>query len=338
MKVGLLLVVGSVVAVLASLATAGFVVVRPLYGDYGMKIVDGRLVEYDGSDLVLRGINHGYAWHRARTETFADVKATGANAIRVVMSIGRLWPANTVADVTEVVRLCRRHRLICVIDAHDTIGYGQVPGAATIAHAVDFWIGVRAALVGQENHVILNVANEPYGNFGFAGWAAETSDAIRRLRSAGFQNMLMVDAPDWGQDASFTMRDRAAEVLAADPARKTVLSVHMYGTFDTAAKVDDYLTSFTSREWPIVVGEFADRHLYGEPDEDSIMRYTQRYGIGYLGWSWSGNTDPYAYLDAVLDFDPTRRTPWGERLVAGPDGIATTSTEAAIYRRPALRG
>jgi mannan endo-1,4-beta-mannosidase len=140
----------------------------------------------------------------------------------------------------------------------------------------------------------------------------------------------MVDAPDWGQDLSFTMRDSAPKVLAADPAGNIVFDIHMYGVFDTPTKVQTYLQSFVNRRLPIVVGEFSDNHPYGKPADDAILAYTQQYRLGYLGWSWSGNTEA-AYLDMVKNFNPALRTPWGVRFLTGVNGLTTHVREATIF-------
>jgi mannan endo-1,4-beta-mannosidase len=303
---------------------------RPPPPRLGIHVVDGRLVEFDGADLVLRGINHGYTWYPTRTRAFADIKATGANAVRVALSTGQRWPENGVRDVAFVVDQCRRNRLICVLDAHDTVGRGVQAGAATIAQAVDYWTRVKSALDGSESYVVVNLADEPSALFHSTTWTADTVAGVARMRAAGFKHTLMVDAPDWGQDNSYVMRDNAPAVLAADPTGNLVFSVHMYGTFDTLATVHAYLAAFVARRLAVVVGEFSSQHQYGNPDEDAIMAQCQAYGIGYLGWSWSGNRG-FEYLDVVTDFDPRRRTVWGQRLLAGPDGIQATAREASVF-------
>jgi mannan endo-1,4-beta-mannosidase len=299
----------------------------------GIQVRDGRLVESDGHDLVLRGINYPYTWYPTQVvSSLAGIKAAGANAARLSLASGLRWPANSAAQITNIISLCRHDKLICVLDVHDTIVIGQEGAASTLAQAVDYWIRVRAALAGQEDYVILNVGDEPYGNHEFGAWATEAGAAIRRLRAAGIRNTLMIDAPDWGQDGSFIMRDHAGTVLAADPTGNTVFDIHMYGVFNKAPKVQAYLASFASRKLPIVIGEFGYYHPYGDPDEDAIMHFAQVYSIGYLGWSWSGNTDGVEYLDMVNNFDAARRTPWGIRFIAGQDGLNIGSREASVYR------
>jgi Cellulase (glycosyl hydrolase family 5). len=232
-----------------------------------------------------------------------------------------------------VISRCKQHHLICVLDVHDTVGLGELGGAATLAQATDYWLRIKHALTGQENYVIINIGDEPYGSNHAQTWVADTAAAIRRLRAAGFRHALMVDAPDWGQDDSFTMRDNAPAVLAADPHASTIFSVHMYGVFNSAAKVRNYMASYARRGLALVVGEFGYQHTYGNPDEDAVMAYAQANHIGYLGWSWSGNDPLVGYLDMVNGFDPRRRTWWGNRFITGPNGLSTTSQEASVYHR-----
>jgi mannan endo-1,4-beta-mannosidase len=297
----------------------------------GFRVQNGRLLEASGNDFVMRGVNHAHTWYPNRISSLAHIKAKGANTVRVVLASGDRWARNDTADVANVISQCKQNRLICVLEVHDTTGYGDQSGAITLSRAADYWISVKSALTGQENHVIVNIGNEPYGNLTYLAWTAGTKAAIQKLRNAGFNHTLMVDAPNWGQDWAFTMRDNAASVFAADPDRNTVFSIHMYGVFDTAAEVNDYLNRFVAAKLPIVVGEFGHDHSDGNPDEDAILATTQRLGLGYLGWSWSGNSSDVGYLDMVTGFDPDRLTSWGRRLFDGANGIAATAEEAAIY-------
>ncbi len=297
----------------------------------GFHVSGGRLYESNGNEFVMRGVNHAHTWYAAETGSFADVKALGANTVRVVLSSGHQWTKNDTADVANVVSLCKQNRLICVLEVHDTTGYGEQSAAVSLATAVDYWLSVKSALVGQEQYVIVNIGNEPYGNTNYQSWTQDTATAIGRLRSGGFTHTIMVDAPNWGQDWSFTMRDNAATVFAADPARNTVFSIHMYGVFDTAAEINDYLGRFLAAGLPIVVGEFGHNHSDGNPDEDTILATAQANRLGYLGWSWSGNGGGVEYLDMATGFDPTALTSWGQRIFNGDNGIRQTAREATVY-------
>lgn len=325
---------GGVAAFAAAAAAMTTLAAPPAQAAAGFTVRGSQILDANGNPFVMRGVNHAHTWYPDKLSSLADIKALGANTVRVVLSSGDRWTRNDASDVTTVINQCKANRLICVLEVHDTTGYGEEAAAATLARAVDYWIGIRSALAGQERYVMLNIGNEPYGNTDPAGWVTDTKNAITRLRAAGFEHSIMVDAPNWGQDWSFTMRDNAASVFATDPPRNTIFSIHMYGVFDTAAEITDYLGRFRGAGLPIVVGEFGFDHSDGDPDEDTIMATAQALGIGYLGWSWSGNGGGVEYLDLVTNFDSGRLTSWGERLFHGPNGIKATSREATVYGTP----
>jgi mannan endo-1,4-beta-mannosidase len=309
------------------------VAVQPAQAAAGFTVSNGRLYDANGNEFVMRGVSHAHTWYQSQTGSFANIKALGANTVRVVLATGDQWAKNDTADVANVVSLCKANKLICVLEAHDTTGYGEASAAVSLDKAVDYWLSIKSALVGQEKYVIVNIGNEPYGNNAatVANWATDTANAIKRLRAGGLEHTLMVDAPNWGQDWTFTMRDNASTVFAADPQRNTVFSIHMYGVFDTAAEINDYLNRFISAKLPIVVGEFGFNHSDGNPDEDTIMATTTSLRIGYLGWSWSGNGGGVEYLDMVTNFNPAQLTSWGDRIFNGANGIRATSREASVY-------
>ncbi|MER5427721.1 cellulase family glycosylhydrolase [Streptomyces sp. NPDC002588] len=297
----------------------------------GLHIGDGRLLEANGNDFVMRGVNHAHTWYPGRTQqSLADIKALGANTVRVVLADGHRWSANSASDVATVISQCKANRLICVLEVHDTTGYGEDAAAGTLDQAADYWIGLKDVLSGQENYVVINIGNEPWGNTDPAGWTAPTIAAVKKLRDAGFQHTIMVDAPNWGQDWQGVMRANAQSVYAADTTGNLIFSIHMYSVFDTAAEVTDYLNAFVNAELPIVIGEFggpADQ--WGDPDEDTMMATAQQLKLGYLAWSWSGNTDPV--LDLALNFDRTQLSSWGQRAFNGVNGIAGTAREATVF-------
>ncbi|GAA1895497.1 cellulase family glycosylhydrolase [Streptomyces sodiiphilus] len=304
---------------------------EPAAAATGIHVQDGRVLESNGNDFVMRGVNHPHTWFTGRTAALGHIKELGANTVRVVLSSGDRWTRNDVSDVRNIVSLCKQHRLICVLEVHDTTGYGEEGAAASLDQAADYWISIRDALRGEEDYVVINIGNEPHGNTGYERWAADTRGAIVKLRQAGFEHALMVDAPNWGQDWTHTMRDNARSVFDADPQGNTMFSIHMYGVFEQESVIRSYLTHFVNAGLPILVGEFGHYHSDGDPDEDAILRITRELGLGYLGWSWSGNSGGVDYLDMVRDFDPASLTDWGRRIFHGPDGIGDTSREATVY-------
>jgi mannan endo-1,4-beta-mannosidase len=315
------------VALLAAAASVLFLV-QPAYAATGLHVSGRNIVEANGQTFIMRGVNHEHTWFTNQTSSFANIKATGANTVRVVLSGGR-WTANSASDVANVISLCKQNRLICVLEDHDTTGYGEDSAAYTLDQAVNYWIGLKSVLVGQEDYIMINIGNEPIGNTNPSQWTSATTAAIQKMRSNGFQHLLMVDAPNWGQDWNYVMRDYAQTVLDADSQQNTVLSIHMYAVFNTASSITSYLDTFQSRGWPLVIGEFGWQFSAGEVDDQTLMSEAVSRGIGYLGWSWAGNNDPV--LDMTVNFDPSQLTTWGQRIVNGTNGIGATAKQATIF-------
>jgi mannan endo-1,4-beta-mannosidase len=310
----------------------------------GFHIAGGQLVEANGTPFVMRGTNFYYSyppWRPYIATSLADIKSLGANSVRVVLS-GRKTPGGE-GDVANIVGLCKANKLICVLADSDASGDRDWP----LTRSADYWIGVKSALQGQENFVLVNIGNEPPPKYNDGtDWTSATTAAISKLRNAGIDNTIVVDAP-FGEDQTFIMRDTAQTVFDSDPARNILFSVHMYGSFDTPDKVDAYLGSFQSQGLPLVVGELGYNGPGavpvqalpgitaldpGNPDMDTVMAQAASRGIGYLGWAWNGNySGPVPYLDQVVDFDVNQPTPAGQRLFFGANGIRATAVQATVF-------
>jgi mannan endo-1,4-beta-mannosidase len=319
-----LLVLGA--ALLAAVASI-LMYVGPTSAAVGLHVSGSNIVEANGQTFIMRGVNHPHVWFTNQTSSFANIKALGANTVRVVLGSGKRWGPST--DVAGVISLCKQNRLICVLEVHDTTGFGEEGAAASLDEAVDYWISQKSALVGQENYVVINIGNEPIGNNNAGQWINATTAAIQKMRANGFEHLLMVDGPNWGQDWQFVMRDNAQTILNADSRHNTVLSIHMYAVYNTAASITDYLNRFQANGWPLVIGEFGWRFDASQVDHETLLAEAASRGLGYLGWSWSGNTDPI--LDMAAGFDPNQLTTWGQRIFNGTNGIKATAKEATIY-------
>lgn len=300
----------------------------------GLHVSGTQLVEKDGTPFIARGVSHAHTWYVSQTPTaIPAIRAAGANALRVVLSGGDRWTKNDAADVASVISQCKANKLICMLENHDTTGYGEQSGAVTLDTAANYWISIASALQGQEDYIQINIGNEPFGNNATtnATWASASSAAIAKLRAAGLHHNIVIDAPSWGQDWAGIMRDNAATVAASDPDKNVLFSVHMYGVYNNASTITAYLDAFKAKGLPLVIGEFGNMHSDGDPDEDTIMSEAVERGIGYYGWSWSGNGGGVEYLDMVTGFNPAQLSTWGTRIFNGANGIKSTAVTAKVY-------
>jgi mannan endo-1,4-beta-mannosidase len=301
----------------------------------GFHITSGKLYDGNNNEFVMVGVSHAHCWYTDKTATaIPDIKKTGANAVRVVLSAGKhgeAWPRNEPSDVQNVINLCKSNRLIAMLECHDTTGYGEKSGAQPLSVAVQYWKDLQSVLTGQEAYVIINIGNEPYGNTSASNWVADTKSAIQSLRSAGFKHTIVVDAPNWGQDWEGIMKTNAQSIVSADSQGNTILSIHMYGVYKNDATINSYINSIRSLGLPLMIGEFGYNHSDGDPDEVSIMYRAADYNISIFGWSWCGNGGGVEYLDMVNAWDANSLTEWGQIWINGANGVKSRSGECSIF-------
>jgi mannan endo-1,4-beta-mannosidase len=319
---------------------AAALLLAPVTSNAGFFVQNGRLMDDNGVPFVMRGINYPYAWytHRYPTQTqqdFANMAATRANTVRIVLATGAQWTRTTGPEIAQLIQWCKDNRMIAVLEVHDSTGWGDAAAAVPISNAVSYWTSadVRAAINGQEDYVIINIANEPFGNSASGSYVNDTISAIQALRNAGLTHNLMVDAANWGQDWSSTLRNAAPQIFSADPLRNITFSVHMYEVYPNVETVASYMQAFADMGLPLVVGEFGGDHNGQPVDEAAIMAQAQQRGLGYLGWSWSGNGSCCTQLDIVTNFTTTL-TSWGNTLINGPNGITQTAVPATVFAPP----
>ncbi len=286
----------------------------------------------------MRGVNYPYSWYKdsfsART---ADMASVEANAVRVVLSTGARWSRTSGTEVSTIISAMEQNRMVAMLEVHDSTGYAEQSGSVHPNDAVTYWTSsdILTAITGHEDTVLINIANEPFGNdTSQSSWESFHAGAVVSLRNAGIRHTLIVDAPNWGQDWSNLMRDGngAVNIFNADPDKNVVFSVHMYDVYDSANTVNSYLENFLDKGVPLIVGEFAADHgSAGNVDEDTILASCASRGVGYLGWSWAGNSSDLSSLDITNNFNVNSLTTWGNRLINGSNGIKASAELCSVF-------
>lgn len=298
--------------------------------DKGFTVDGNKLLDANGNEFVMRGVNHSHTWFKDKTKiAIPAIAETGTNTVRIVLASGIQWKKETLSEVKEIIKRCKAYKMIAVLEVHDATGRDD---PKEIEQIVDHWITLKEALIGNEAYVILNIANEWPGKSDGKLWRDAYVKAIPKLRDAGIKNTIMVDAGGWGQYAQSIM-DHGVEVFESDPDKNTMFAVHMYGTAGGyPRKIRDNLKGITDLGLCVIVGEFGYNHSDGDVDEAFIMQYTTENNIGYLAWSWKGNGGGVEYLDMAEDWEGEKLSKdWGEVVVNGENGIKKTSKICSVF-------
>ncbi|NLZ46427.1 MAG: glycoside hydrolase family 5 protein [Clostridiales bacterium] len=295
----------------------------------GFTVSGTKLLDANGNEFVMRGVNHAHTWFKDQTIAFTAIAATNSNTIRVVLSNGIQWDKDDLESVKEIIALCKEKEMIAVLEVHDGTGDDSI---STLENITDYWIEIKDALIGNEAYVILNIANEWVGSWESNVWRDGYTASVPRLREAGIKNTIMVDAAGWGQYGK-SVADYGQEVFNSDPDKNTMFSIHMYGSAGgNAKKIESNLNGVTSQDLCVIVGEFGYDHSDGDVDEEHIMKFCTENNLGYLGWSWKGNGGGVEYLDIANEWTgETLSADWGENLINGANGIKATSKKCTVF-------
>lgn len=294
--------------------------------------VDGTTIrDKNGNEFIMRGVNIHHAWSTWETEqAIKGAAARGANVVRIVCSDGERWGKTSYSELQNIINWCKSNKVICILEVHDTTDSSDV---SSLNKAVDYWIEMKSLLQANQDCVIVNIANEWYGEWDeFDNFANGYKTAIQNLRNAGIQNMLMVDAEGYGQQPE-SIFVKGTEIFNADTLKNTVFSIHMYDVAGAnATVVKSNIDNALAINVPVVIGEFAADHgANKEVDEGTIMSYCTEKRVGYLGWSWKGNNSELSSLDIAKDASGSSLTTWGETLFNSTNGIKNTSKLCSIY-------
>ncbi len=288
-----------------------------------------KLYDRCGEEVILRGVNKMSIWTDASGNDFPEIAKTGANTVRIVWTI-KDHPSEEALDA--IIQRAVDEKLIPIIELHDATGIlEQVPAL------VDFWVRpeIVAVLKRHQAHLLLNVGNEAGGSGVPKHRFLEVyQQAISRLRAAGLEMPLMIDAPQWGQNIDL-LQATASDLLTSDPKKNLLFSAHFWWPKDdktndpgSTQRIKKELAESAEMGLPLVVGEFAHAGVgcSRSIDYKTILAETQRHGIGWLAWSWGPGNQDCGEMDMTTNGKFDTLKDWGlEVAVLDPNSIQKTS-------------
>ncbi len=295
----------------------------------GFYVSGTTICDSNGNAFEMRGVNIPHAWYASNTETsIRGAAALGANTVRIVLGNGQKYPRTSYSEVSQIIDWCKQYKVICILEVHDATGSDNT---SDLNAAVNYWIELKSLLNANTDYVIVNIANEWFGSWDGYAWAEGNKSAIKALRNAGINNMIMIDSAGWGQYPD-SIKNYGKSVFQADSKKNTVFSIHMYEyAGGNAGTVKTNIDNALSTGVPVVIGEFGGQHTDGDVDEYTIMSYCEQKGVGYLGWSWKGNSGGLEYLDIANSWDGSSLSTWGNTLFYDTNGISKTASVCSVF-------
>lgn len=316
-----------------------------------------RLLDANGKEFLMRGYNYSYAWQKNWWgAAFSTAKKYNCNALRIQLSdgqknLGGYCDAN---QVSSLIKSCKDNHFIGVFNVQDTGGGND---KNVLLHAADYWVGIKNAVIGQEKYCIVNIGNEwmgspgrdcngEWGDYQENLWSDTYIEAVRRIRSAGIKNTLMIDCNGYGQYADIIWKE-GQRILDEDKKYfedgkpNIIFSIHFYEKAcywdyekGVGSRVAHSIDKALSIGAPVCIGEYAYSRKSEEwkMDWETIQDYSKTMNIGYLGWSFTGNGDAESQGLDMFNSDGSQMYKNGECIILHPnDGIQATSVICSVY-------
>lgn len=325
---------------------------KPGFHTDGVKLLDA-----NGKEFLMRGYNYSYAWQKDLWgAAFSTAKKYNCNALRIQLSDGQkdLGGYCNADQVSKLISSCKDNRFIGVFNVQDTGGGND---ANVLLHAADYWVGIKNAVIGQEKYCIVNIGNEwmgspgrdcngEWGDYQENLWSDTYIEAVRRIRSAGIKNTLMIDCNGYGQYADIIWKE-GQRILDEDKKYfkdgkpNIIFSIHFYEKAcywdyekGVGSRVAHSIDKALSIGAPVCIGEYAYSRKSEEwkMDWETIQDYSKTMNIGYLGWSFTGNGDAESQGLDMFNSDGSQMYKNGECIIQHPnDGILATSVICSVY-------
>lgn len=316
-----------------------------------------RLLDANGKEFLMRGYNYSYAWQKNLWgAAFSTAKKYNCNALRIQLSDGQkdLGGYCDADQVSDLISSCKDNHFIGVFNVQDTGGGND---ANVLLHAADYWVGIKNAVIGQEKYCIVNIGNEwmgspgrdcngKWGDYQENLWSDTYIEAVRRIRSAGIKNTLMIDCNGYGQYADIIWKE-GQRILDEDKKYfkdgkpNIIFSIHFYEKAcywdyekGVGSRVAHSIDKALSIGAPVCIGEYAYSRKSEEwkMDWETIQDYSKTMNIGYLGWSFTGNGDPESQGLDMFNNDGSQMYKNGKCIILHPnDGIQATSVICSVY-------
>lgn len=316
-----------------------------------------RLLDANGKEFLMRGYNYSYAWQKDLWgAAFSTAKKYKCNALRIQLSDGQkdLGGYCDAKQVSDLISSCKDNHFIGVFNVQDTGGGND---ANVLLHAADYWVGIKNAVIGQEKYCIVNIGNEwmgspgrdcngEWGDYQENLWSDTYIEAVRRIRSAGIKNTLMIDCNGYGQYADIIWKE-GQRILDEDKKYfedgkpNIIFSIHFYEKAcywdyekGVGSRVAHSIDKALSIGAPVCIGEYAYSRKSEEwkMDWETIQDYSKTMNIGYLGWSFTGNGDAESQGLDMFNSDGSQMYKNGKCIILHPnDGIQATSVICSVY-------
>ncbi len=298
------------------------------------------LKDGNGNAFIMRGNNFPVFWFPNEYKpAIAAAASLRCNTARLVWETKVEAWTPPLSKLDEALATCIANKMVPIVELHDFTGGNNV---SDINIAAGYFVrpDVKAILDKYSHVLMINIANEwGSGATTDEAWRNAYLQGIYLLRNAGYKVPIVIDAPGYGQRETAIV-NFGQELLNSDPLKNIVFSVHAYSNWNVSTTYGSRINNLLAKNLCIIFGEFG----WNVPDSQQptgftckvdaplLMQWCKQTGIGYLGWSWNGNSPDNACFDMCRSWSDTAQlTTWGRQWAYDVNGVKNTGVKASVF-------
>jgi endoglucanase len=248
-----------------------------------LRVTGNRVVDQQGKSIQLRGMSWFWSqWTDFYVAKNVDVMVDDwkSTVVRVALGVENedgylLQPAANLAKVRAVVDRAIERGVYVIIDWHDHHAQDHK------AQALDFFEKM-AKEYGKQPHVIFEVYNEPM-NVSWPVVKSYAEQAIRTIRAAGSNNLVIVGTPNWSQDVDVAANDRIRSDSNVAYTLHFYANTHRQFLRDKAKTALDRGVALFVTEWGTCSAD--GNGAVDENETRSWLTFMRANGISWANWA-----------------------------------------------------
>lgn len=294
------------IVLLVFISSSSYAQNQAFFDTNGNKIIDPC-----GNEFVMRGVNYSLAddWNfpgnlNNGKELSSQIVLANPNTVRIqwYVDYGQpSRPALTLVGLDSVISRFAAANIVSILEIHD-FTHIHTDTTAFNSQVIGWWTSqpVLNLISKHKSHMIVNVANE-YGpamypaptytlNPNYASqittWVTHYRNIITRLRNAGIEVPIIIDAPNYGMDYQ-TVINNATVFNNHDPLNRIIMSCHAYWN-SNASEMISIVNQLSLLTVPVIFGEIGNVDFACDPIQmNSLLQACQDKDMGWLAWTWN---------------------------------------------------
>lgn len=274
---------------------------------------DGNVFYPIGSNAAIKLFSYPYVFEGGNggaNQHIQEIKDWNWNIIRATLTCDNSSGTPSMDALLDGLKLevpkLTAEKIVVMLECHDLTGQNPTLNSDKEKRVRLFWDRAVEAFK-DDPYVWFNIFNEPWDTKADATYSQIHTFYLDRIRATGAENIVLFDAPTWGQGLDELAETNLGTNLVSGKCN-VMFEWHAYGSYKgqhgTYAQFEQAIQQVQARNIALIVGELgialpaeagnAGRWERNVTGFEYSTQLGPQYGVGLLWWNATGDTSNYS--------------------------------------------